>query len=153
MDIRSTLSVRSAHDMEVGPGVTDGQTLQRLVGNELIPTDRIRVALATYEPGTVEALHWHPIEAFYFVHAGQALVRDIEGTETRLGPGGFIHAPAGLAGAHEWEAVGALVLVSFRAAVESDRKLQFTVDPVTLRSHVEAADLAKRGGLAFPSHY
>ena len=153
MDITSTLVVQRAADQEVLPGVTEGQTLQRMVGNDLVATDRVRAALATYVPGTVEALHWHPIEALYFVHAGHALVRDIEGTETTAGPGDLIYAPAGLAGAHEWEALDALVLLSIRATPESDRKLQFTVDKDTKRSWVDVDDLARRGGISFPSHY
>ncbi|MEX2623981.1 MAG: cupin domain-containing protein [Acidimicrobiia bacterium] len=152
MDIASTLRVVDGHRLPGRPGVTEGQELRGLVGTE-IPTDRIRVAMASYEPGTVEALHWHPIEAFYFITAGHAIVRDIEGTETEAGPGHFVYAPPGIGGAHEWKAVDNLELLSVRAIVESSRKLQFTVDKETLRSYVDVSDLVRRDAIEFPSHY
>ena len=55
------------------------------------------------KPGALEELHWHPIESFYFVISGHATVRDIEGKEYEVGPGSFIYASPGIAGAHEWE--------------------------------------------------
>jgi hypothetical protein len=33
------------------------------------------------------------------------------------------------------------------------KKLQFTVDKDTRRSYIELEELAKRGGVSFPSHY
>ena len=59
---------------------------------------RGRIGLATYEAGSYEQLHWHPIEAYYFVIAGHATVRDIEGREFPVGPGCSIYAPPGIAG-------------------------------------------------------
>ena len=153
MDVKPTLRVVSRHKLKSQPGVTKGQTVQALVGHSEVPTDRVRVAYATYEPGTVEQLHWHPIEAFYFVTAGHAIVRDLDGNEYEVGAGSFIYAPPGIAGAHEWEVKEHLELVSFRASTESNRKLQFTVDKKTKRSYIDLNDLVKRGGVSFKSHY
>jgi len=153
MDIEPTLRVVNRATLPSKAGVTGGQTLQALVGHEGFPTDRIRVAYATYEPGTVEPLHWHPIEAFYFVTAGHAVVRNIQGDEYPVGPGSFIYAPPGIAGAHEWEVKEGLELISFRASTETVRKLQFTVDKETRRSYIDLDELARRGGVSFKSHY
>jgi len=153
MQIKPTLKVIDKAHLKSHAGVTKGQTVQALVGHPESPTDRIRVAYATYEPGTVEQLHWHPIEAFYYVTAGHAIVRDIEGKEYEVGPGSFIYAPPGIAGAHEWEVKERLELLSFRASTESVRKLQFTVDKKTRRSYIDLDELGRRGGISFKSHY
>lgn len=147
------LRVIDQADVLAGPGVTEGQTLRPLVGFADTPTDRIRVSFASYEAGAIEQLHWHPIEAFYFIHSGHAIVRDIEGNEYHVGPGTAIYAPPGIAGAHEWEAKGSLQLVAVRATTEPNRKLQFTVDKQTKRSFIEFDELARRGGVSFTSHY
>lgn len=153
MEVKSTLKVINAGTLKAQTGVTDGQTLKRLVGHAEVPTDRVRVALATYEAGTLEPLHWHPIEAFYYVISGHATVRDFEGKEYDAGPGTAIYAPPGIAGAHEWEVRESLQLLSVRASTESVRKMQFTVDKNTKRSYIELDELAARGGLSFKSHY
>ena len=153
MDVKPTLQVIDARKIKSRPGVTKGQTLQPIVGHEGSPTDRVRTALATYEPGTVEQLHWHPIEAYYFVISGRAIVRDLAGNEYDAGPGTSIYAPAGIAGAHEWEIVEPTQLLSVRASTDPARKMQFTVDKATKRSYIELDELARRGGLNFKSHY
>jgi quercetin dioxygenase-like cupin family protein len=153
MEIKSTLKVFNEAQVPAQRGVTDGQMFKPLVGNAQIPTDRIRAGLANYEPGTIEELHWHPIEAFYFVISGHAIVRDLEGNEHHAGPGSVIYAPPGIAGAHEWEVKEGLQLLAFRATTESDRKFQFTVDKKTKRSYIDLEDLARLGGVSFKSHY
>jgi len=153
MEVKSTLQVVNEASLKWQTGVTDGQTIKALVGHADRPTDRIRTALATYEPGTIEALHWHPIEAFYFVISGHATVRNIEGEEFEVGPGSYIYAPPGIAGAHEWEVKESLQLLSVRASTESVRKMQFTVDKKTKRSYIDLDELARRGGISFKSHY
>jgi len=153
MKIKSTLKVFNEAQLPAHRGVTEGQMFKPLVGNTQVPTDRVRAGLARYEPGTVEELHWHPIEAFYFVIAGHAIVRDIEGNEHEAGPGSVIYAPPGIAGAHEWEAKDGLQLLAFRATTESDKKFQFTVDKKTKRSYIDLDDLERRGGVNFKSHY
>ena len=153
MDIESTLLVLGEAEVKAQPGVTKGQTLKALIGSGKHRTERLRVALANYEPGTVEQLHWHPIEACYFVVSGEAIVRDVNGKEYTAGPGTIIYCPPGIAGAHEWEVREKMQLLSIRAATESDRKLQFTVDKATKRSFVDLDDLARRDAINFKSHY
>jgi mannose-6-phosphate isomerase-like protein (cupin superfamily) len=153
MEVKPTLQVVNEASLRWQKGVTDGQTIKALVGHADRPTDRIRTALATYEPGTIEALHWHPIEAFYFVISGHATVRNFEGEEFEVGPGSYIYAPPGIAGAHEWEVKESLQLLSVRASTESVRKMQFTVDKKTKRSYIDLDELARRGGISFKSHY
>ena len=86
MEVKSTLQVLNQADFPGRRGVTDGQTYQRLVGwPEVNETDRVRLGRATYKPGTYEQLHWHPIEALYYVIAGHATVRDFNGKEFEIG--------------------------------------------------------------------
>ena len=153
MEVKSTLKVVNAASLKSHPGVCKGQTMKQLVGFAELPTDRIRVSLATYEAGSHEELHWHPIEAFYFVISGQATVRDIEGKEYEVGPGSFVYAQAGFAGAHEWEVKESLHIMAVRATTEPNRKFQFTIDKKTKRSYIDLEELARRGGLNFKSHY
>ena len=153
MEVKSTLRVINDGSLESQPAVTKGQTMKWLVGHEAVPADRIRVGLATYAPGRVEQLHWHPIEALYFVISGHAIVRDFEGNEYEAGPGTTIYAPAGIAGAHGWEVKEGLQILAVRATTETVRKLQFKVDEKTKRSYVDLDQLAKQGGINFESHY
>jgi quercetin dioxygenase-like cupin family protein len=153
MEVKSTLRVINDGDLNSQPRVTEGQTLKWLVGNEGVPTDRIRIGLATYAPGRVEQLHWHPIEALYFVISGHAVVRNYEGKEYEAGPGTTIYAPAGIAGAHGWEVKEGLQLLSVIATAEPDRKMQFKVDVKTKRSYIDLDELAKRDAISFKSHY
>jgi quercetin dioxygenase-like cupin family protein len=153
MEIKSTLRIINANELQGQVGVIDGQNMKRLAGCPEVPTDRIRVGLATYAPNSLEALHWHPIESFYYVISGQATVRDVEGREYEVGPGTAIYAPPGIAGAHEWEVKEALQILAVRATTESERKFQFTVDKVSKRSYIDLDELAKRGGVSFKSHY
>lgn len=153
MEIRSTLKVIQAARLRGEAGVIPEQNMKRIIGCPEVPTDRLRVGLASYEPGAIEALHWHPIEAFYFVLSGHATVRDYEGREYEVEAGSAIYAPPGIAGAHEWEVKEGLTLLAVRGTTESDRKLQFTVDKQTKRSYIDLNDLVKRGGVSFRSHY
>ncbi len=154
MEVESTLRVINEADCQGQRGVTEGQTYKRLVGcPEVQATDRIRLGRASYVPGTVEQLHWHPIEACYYVISGHATVRDINGREYEIGPGSIIYAPAGIAGAHEWEVKEGLELLDIRATTETDRKMQFTVDKKTRRSYIDLDELARREAISFKSHY
>ena len=154
MDVKPTLKVINQTDIPGHRGVTDAQHYQRLVGApESMATDRIAVGRAVYKPGIYEQLHWHPVEACYYVIAGHATVCNFNGDEFEVGPGSVIYAPAGIAGAHEWEVKESLQLLSVRATTEVDRKPQFTVDKKTKRSYIDLEELAKRGGLSFKSHY
>jgi len=153
MQVKSTLRVLDAAKIDKKEGMAKkGHTIQTFVGTA-IPADRMRVALASYEPGVLEKLHWHPIEAFYYIISGHVIVRDIEGREFELGPGMAIYCPPGIAGAHEWETKDHVQLLAVRGTVESDRKLQFTVDRDTMRSYVDLEDLARSEAISFKSHY
>jgi mannose-6-phosphate isomerase-like protein (cupin superfamily) len=153
MNVKSTLKVINSANIESKPGkAKKGHTIQSLIGTD-IPTDRMRVTLATFEPNILEKLHWHPIEAFYYIISGHAIVRDIEGNESEVGPGMAIYCPAGLAGAHEWETKDKVQLLAFRATLETNRKFQFTVDKETKRSYIDLDDLIRSDGLSFTSHY
>ena len=152
-EVRATLRVLHQADVPGGPGPAEGQTYQRLVGADDQPTDRVRLGRSTYRPGSLEQLHWHPIEALYYVISGSATVRDVEGGEYEVGPGSLVYAPAGLAGAHEWKVRESLELLDIRATNETSRKLQFTVDRATLRSSIGVEELERRDGISFRSHY
>jgi len=154
MELESTLRVIDKAQVKELPGVVEGQTLQPLVGVPEFPSERVRVAVATFKAGTHEHLHWHAIEVFYYVMAGSATVRDYHGKEYPVGPGSAIYAPAGIAGSHEWQ-VGknGLQLLSIRATLEGHKRMQFTVDRETKRSYIELGELAKMDGVSFKSHY
>lgn len=154
MELKSTLTVINEADIAGARGVTEGQSYKRLVGcPEVASTDRVRLGRASYLPGTCEQLHWHPIEACYYVISGHATVRDIEGKEYEVGPGCIIYAPPGIAGAHEWQVREGLELLDIRATTETSRKMQFTVDKATRRSYIDLEELVKREGVSFKSHY
>ena len=154
MEVKSTLKVINEKDYPGQRGVTEGQTYTRLVGwPEVFMTDRVRLGRASYLPGTYEQLHWHPIEACYYVISGHATVRNIEGKEFEVGPGSMIYAPAGIAGAHEWEVKESLELLDIRATTETNRKIQYTVDKKTKRSFIDLKDLKYRDAISFKSHY
>ena len=154
VDVNPTLRVISEKDFPGRRGVTDGQTYQRMIGwPEIRETDRVRLGRATYKPGTYEQLHWHPIEACYYVISGHATVRDVEGNEYEVSAGSMIYAPPGIAGAHEWEVKESLELLDIRATNETDKKIQYTVDKKTMRSYIDVEDLAYREAISFKSHY
>lgn len=153
MEVKSTLRVVNDGLLEKQPEVKTGQTMKWLVGHEAVPSDRVKVGLAIYSAGRVEGLHWHPIEALYFVISGHATVRDIEGNEIEAGPGTTIYAPAGLAGAHGWTVKEGMHLLAVRGCTEDNRKLTFEVDEKTGRSYCDVESLVRKGGLSFKSHY
>ena len=154
MELKSTLRVINEKDYPGRRGVTDGQTYQRLIGwPGVADTDRVRIGRATYKPGTYEQLHWHPIEACYYVISGHATVRDVEGNEFEVSAGSMIYAPPGIAGAHEWEVKESLELLDIRATNETNKKIQYTVDKKTMRSYIDLQDLEYREAISFKSHY
>ena len=154
MEVQSTLRVINEKDYQGSRGVTDGQTYTRLIGwPEVFMTDRVRLGRASYKTGTYEQLHWHPIEATYYVISGHATVRDFNGKEYEVEAGSIIYAPAGIAGAHEWEVKEALELIDIRACNETNRKIQYTVDKATKRSYIDMKDLKYRDAISFKSHY
>ena len=153
MEIKSTLVVINEKEIDSHIGVTPGQTIQPLVGHPERPTDRMRIVLATFAPNTLEKLHWHPVEAFYYIISGRATVRDFEGKEYDVGPGTSIYAPPGIASAHEWEVKETLQLIAVRATTDPTKIMPFTVEKDTKRSYINLDELIRREGVRFKSHY
>jgi quercetin dioxygenase-like cupin family protein len=147
------LQVYNANKIEGGTGVVPGQHYTHLIGIPERPTDRVRLGRAVYRPHTLEPLHWHPIEALYYVISGSATLRDIANNEYEVSAGSVVYCPAGLEGAHEWQIHESLELLDIRATNQTDKKFQFTVDKETLRSYIDVRELRRRDGFSFPSHY
>ena len=152
-EIKSTLRVFNEKSLESGPGVVSGQTIKMLAGVEELPTERIFVGLASFEAGTYEGLHWHPVEVFYFIVSGRAIVCDLEGNAHEVVPGSVVYAPPGLAGSHDWDIKEPTKLIFVRATTEKDRVLQFEVDKNTLESKIDFDLLSRHDGIQFRSHY
>ena len=151
--IKPTMRVVSRHKVKDTVGVIDGQTVRPLCGSDEFPSERIRVGLAKFKAGLHEHLHWHPIEVYYYVLAGHATVRDYAGKEYEVGPGDSIYAPAGIAGSHEWQVKEGLELLSIHATRDGHRRMQFTVDRSTGRSHIDMHELTRMDAFDFKSHY
>ena len=141
MEVKSTLKVFSETDVPAGPGVVPGHRTKRLAGTPERPSERIRAMLASFEPGTLEHLHWHLVEAFYYVISGRAIVRDIEGNTHNVGPGSVLYAPPGIAGSHGWEAKEKLQLLVIRATTDPERIIQIIVDQSTKESKIKLDQL------------
>jgi len=77
----------------LGPGVS----LKLLRG---APGERVRVLLLRVEPGTVVPLHRHEGEVHAYTLAGHRRLQ----TGELVGPGGYVHEPAG--NVDTWSAVG-----------------------------------------------
>lgn len=144
MEIKSTLKVFSEAETPAAPGVTPGQMQKQLAGDPAHPSERIIVRSVTFEKGTHEKLHWHLIEAFYYVISGRAVMTDIEGKTYDVGPGSVVYAPPGIAASHSWDVREPLKLLGIRGTAEPERTIQFNVDPVTKESSVSVDHLAKR---------
>jgi mannose-6-phosphate isomerase-like protein (cupin superfamily) len=149
MEIKSTLRVFNEAETPSAPGVTPGQTQKQLAGDAAHPSERIIVRLASFEAGTHEQLHWHLIEAFYYVISGHAVMKDIEGTSYDIGPGSVIYAPPGIAAAHSWDVKEPLKLIAVRGTTDPERTIQFDVDPVTKESRISIEHLTKRQAIDF----
>ena len=151
--IKPTMRIVSRYKVKDTPGVIDGQTVRPLCGSDQHPSERIRVGLAKFNAGLHEHLHWHPIEVFYYVLSGHATVRDYAGKEYEVSAGDSIYAPAGIAGSHEWQVKEGLELLSIRATTDGHRRMQFTVDRNTGRSHIDMHELTRMNAFDFVSHY
>ena len=154
MELRSTLRVFNEADLEGQPAVAQGQTGKILAGTPERPSEKIWAALASFKPGTVEGLHWHLVEVFYYVISGRAVMRDIEGKSYDIGPGSVIYAPAGIAGSHEWDIKEKLQLIAVRATADPERLMQFEVDKSSKESSIEFDLLVRHyKGTEFKSLY
>ncbi len=149
MKMRSTLKVFNEADVPAGPGIVKGQTLKRLGGSAEHPSEKIRVSLATFKPGTLEHLHWHLVESFHYVISGRAVIKDIEGKTYNVGPGSVVYAPPGISGSHEWDIKEELQLLGVRATTDPERNLQITVDESTKESKIELELLFRWGAVNF----
>ena len=147
MKLQSTLRVYNETEVPWGPGIVEGQSFKRIAGGEKNPTERIMVGLASFEPGTLEHLHWHLIEVFYFVMSGRAVMTDIEGKTYEIGPGSVIYAPPGIAASHEWDIKETLQLIAVRASTDPEKNIQFTIDKKTLRSSIDFEYMERRGAV------
>lgn len=149
MELKSTLKVFNEAEVSSVPGVTQGQILKFLAGDAAHPSERIRVVLASFKPGTHENLHWHLIEAFYYVISGRAVMTDIEGKTRDIGPGSVVYAPAGIAGSHSWEIKETLQLISVRGTNDPEKTIQFDVDISNKESSISFSQLAGRQATHF----
>lgn len=112
------MKVVNIRDIQGGIGVIPEQSMRRLFGCPEILTDRLRVGHATYMPRSIEELHWHPIEAFYCILSGHAIVRDIEGKDHKVSAGSFLYCPPGIADAHQREVKESLERLANRSSIE-----------------------------------
>jgi quercetin dioxygenase-like cupin family protein len=153
MELKSTLQVFQEADVPAGPGATSGHTVKPLAGSPEHPSERLTIRLASFEPGTHERLHWHMIEAFYYVLSGRAVLEDIEGKRYDIGPGSVIYAPPGIAGSHAWRVQETLQRIFVRATTEHERIIPFRVDKGTKKSRIEAGNLIKWAGARFKKSF
>ena len=149
MELKSTLKIYDEADISAGPGVVKGHSPKVLAGSEEHPSEKITVRLVSFEPGTLEHLHWHLIEVFYYVISGSAVMKDIEGRSYNIGPGNVIYAPPGIAGAHEWDIQEQLQLIAIRATTDPERMIQITVDKSSRESRIDFDYLVNRSGAKF----
>jgi mannose-6-phosphate isomerase-like protein (cupin superfamily) len=149
VELKSTLKVFNERDVASKEGVTKGQTVKQLAGDAEHPSEKIRVVLASFKPGTHENLHWHLIEAFYYVISGRAVMTDIEGKTYDIGPGSVVYAQPGIAASHSWDIKEQLQLVSIRATTEPEKTIQFDVDPSTKESSLPLSHLINRQATNF----
>jgi len=154
MELKSTLQVFNEADEPTIPGVTTGQTAKQLAGNERHPSERLMIRLVTFEVGAHARLHWHLIEAFYYVISGRAIMTDIEGKTMEIGPGTVIYAPPGILGSHSWKVTEKLQLIGVRATAEAEKaNLQFFVDTTTMDSSLSFNLLENMQAVSFKSLY
>lgn len=149
MEIKSTLRVFNQAEVQGAQGVVGhGQLVKLLAGSAEHPSERLTVALVTFDPGIHEHLHWHLIEVFYYVISGRAVMKDIEGKSYDLGPGSVVYATPGIAGSHSWEIKEKLQLIGIRATADPEKTIQFDVDPATQESTMPVERLAKRQAIS-----
>mgnify|MGYP003576129366 CR=1 FL=1 len=145
MHVKSALQVFNQSDVPTSPGVIEGIILRKLAGTTEHPSERINVNLAILAAGTHEHLHFHLIETFHYVVAGRAIVRDIEGNRYEVGPGDVVSGPPGIRGAHEWEILETLHLLTVKGTNAPERAIQFSIDPETRECTADLDYLLDRG--------
>lgn len=150
MELKAVLRVFNVADVKTIPGVVPGQIRKPLVGSGGgVPSERLRLRLASFKPGTYEPLHWHLIEALYYVMSGRAVMKDIEGKTYEIGPGSVVYAPPGIMGSHSWDVKEELHLLSIRGSNDTETMFQFTVEEDTKRSFIELSSMQRSGAAKF----
>ncbi len=152
-ELKSSLRVFNEADLEGKPRPHEEGTVKMLLGNNEHPSERLYVHLNTFKRGIRVPLHWHLVEAVYYVISGHAVMEDIEGRIHEIGPGSVIYYPAGIAGAHSWNFKEEVQLISIRATTDHEKLIQFSVDKSTKESTIKLDDLLRRGGAQFKSLY
>jgi quercetin dioxygenase-like cupin family protein len=152
-ELKSTLKVFNEAEVEGKEGHVKGHINKILAGNEEHPSERLRISLNVFEPGTSVPLHWHLIEGLYYAISGRAVLTDIEGKTYDIGPGSVMYISPGIACAHSWHIKERLQLIAMRAETSPQKNIQFEVDPKTKTSSVKFGYLTKQGGAAFKSFY
>ena len=152
-ELKSTLKVFHEAELQGKEGHAKGHITKILVGDKECPSERIRVTLNTFEPGTQVPVHWHTVEKLYYCIAGRAVLKDVNGKTYEIGPGHSIFITPGIACAHGWDVKERLQLLSILATTTPERNIQFSVDPTTLKSYIEFNDLIKEAGATFKSLY
>lgn len=152
--IKPSMRIVNRNKVKDTPGIIPHQTVRPLCGTKQFPSERIRAGVAKFKPNIHEHLHWHPIEVFYYVLKGSAVVRDLHGKQYKVAAGDSLYAPAGLAGSHEWH-IGkdGLELLSIRATTDGHRRMQFTVNRDTGESVIDMHELGRMDAVSFESHY
>ncbi len=151
--LKSTLKVFHEADLEGKEGHATGHITKTLVGDKEGPSERIRVSLNIFEPGTQVPVHWHTVEKLYYCISGRAVLKDVNGRTYEIGPGHSIFITPGIACAHGWDVKERLQLISIVATTSPEKNIQFSVDTTTLRSYIDFEDLVKQAGASFKSLY
>ena len=152
-ELKSTLRVFNATDLEGKSRQYKEGTTKVLAGNDERPSERLRVHLNIFKAETHVPIHWHLVEALYYVISGHAVLEDIEGRNHDIGPGSAIYYPPGIAGAHGWNFKEDVQLISVRATTDPEKNIQFSVDKSSKESTIELDYLLKCGGAKFKSPY
>jgi quercetin dioxygenase-like cupin family protein len=152
-DLKSTLRILDVANLEARSRQYKEGTTKVLAGNDERPSERLRIHLNIFKAGTQVPLHWHLVEALYYVISGHAVLEDIEGRSYDIGPGSAIYYPPGIAGAHGWNFKEDVQLISVRATPDPEKNIQFSVDKSSKESTIELDYLLKRGGARFKSLY
>lgn len=146
--LKATLKFQQVQDIKVQPGQAGkGHTVKRLIGNRVTPTEQVEYLWNKYEPGVREPLHWHVTEMAYYIVSGNAVLRDIKGKTHQLDPETLVYAPAGIAGAHSFEAKTKLEMLELNvyADIDGPNLPWILVDEKTKMSTIELDNLLKFG--------
>ena len=146
--LKSTLKFQQVEEVKAVPGQAGkGHTVKRMVGGPVTPTEQIEYIWNEYEPGVREPLHWHICEMAYYIVSGRAVLKDIKGKTYDLDPETLVYAPAGINGAHSFEAKTKLKMVELNAYadIEGPGVPWIIVDEKTKESTIELGSILKFG--------